>query len=378
MRFLVAWDGSELSTLALRATIFTLARKGDQLLVYHVANRGRYGASEEFELDALQVRLRGMLEEAVDLRVLVQRRDGMLEDVAAPCSPPCSPAPVVRGPGAGPKSELLTVHEKEGAEAGKISNRIIEFASFSRADVLVMGSMGVKEASSTTYKRTTLGSSAHLAALSAPCSVVLIRPGYRVDPKLRSVFMVAMDGSQHAYHALQLCSDWARYDKDEVVCHVFGPPEFTQPIEEHCTGLLQKLMSVSKVEYAVIPTELESEADVIGDELAETARQCRFRQQAFLVFGACGRQSEDVKSPEASPTASGSTTTLGHVARWCICEAQCSLIIARIKAEEDAPQPESLFRSSTVPADMGSTELKSGYRDGPRSMKNAFGVSPLM
>lgn len=347
MRFLVAWDGSDLSTLALRATIYTLARKGDQLLVYHVTNRGRYGASEEFELESLQARLRSMLEEATDLRILVQKKDGEIEDVVAPCSPPCSPS--VGGPGECDGPDLLTVHEKECAEAAKVSKRIIQFAEVSGADVLVMGSMGVKEAGSATYKRTTLGSSAHCATLSSPCTVVLIRPGYRVEPKLRSVYMVAVDGSQHAYHALQLCSDWARYDKDEVVCHVFGPPEFTQPIEEHCTGLLQQLMSERKVEYAVIPTELEDSAGEHGDELAEAARQCRFRQQAFLVFGACGRQAEEgVISPECSPTArNGAGTTLGRVARWCIREAGCSLIIARIKSQP--PQPSFLMRSVTAP-----------------------------
>jgi len=345
MRFLVAWDGSELSTQALHATIYTLARKGDQLLVYHVANRGRYGASEEFELESMQARLSSMLEEAEDLIVLVQRKDGIIEDAAAPRSP--QPA----GFSKRSMSDLLTVHEKDGAEAEKVSARIIEFASVSNADLLVMGSMGTKEASSSTYQRTTLGSSAHLAALKAPCSVVLIRPGYRVDKKLRSVFMVAVDGSQHAFGALQLCCDWARYDKDEIVCHVFGPPEFTQPIEEHCTGLLQQLMQSQKVEYAVIPTELEDSAGEHGDELAEAARQCRFRQQAFLVFGACGRQAENgLTSPDASPMSGGPggrATTLGRVARWCIREAQCSLIITRIKSQ--VPQPYGLLRSLTAP-----------------------------
>lgn len=360
MRLLVAWDGSELSTLALRAAIHNLAQKGDQLLVYHVTKHYT-ASSQEFELEALQTRLTVILSEAEDaqLRVLVQTKDGVIEDVFAPCSPPCSP-------GASNDSLMpgfLTVHEKECATASKVSQRIIEFARYSNADVLVMGSMGVKEASSATYKRTTLGSSAHTAAMLAPCSVVLIRPGYRADPKLRTVYMVAVDGSQHACHALQLCSDWARYDKDEVVCHVFGPPEFTQPIEETCTTELQKLMQSKKVEYAVIPTELEDSAADLGDELAEAAKQCRFRQQAFLVFGARGRQAED-KSPEWTPDCTpkaaksgdddmpefgrrASSTTLGHVARWCIREAHCSLIIARIKQKVPGRFP--LMRSETAP-----------------------------
>lgn len=365
MRFLVAWDGSELSTLALRATITTLTRSGDELLVYHVANHGRYGASKEFELDSLHDRLRAELDEAKELRVLVQTKDGAIEDVPAPCSPPCSPgvaepvvasdedvavpAPRPRGRHSTCPTPLLTVHQKECAEAEKISKRILDFAHESSADVLVMGSMGTKSKASTTFQRVTLGSSAHLAALSAPCTVVLIRPGFKCDPKLRSVYMVAVDGSQHAYHALDLCSEWARYDKDEIVCHVFGPPEYTQPIEEHCTGLLQVLMQTRKVEYAVIPTELEDSADMHGDELAEAAQQCRFRQQAMLVFGACGRQKETL-SPEASPKAAPAVeppATLGRVARWCIGEAQCSLIIARIKASSSG-QPMVLSRSETV------------------------------
>ena len=71
----------------------------------------------------------------------------------------------------------------------------------------------------------------------------------------------------------------------------------------------------AQVEYAVIPTELDETADVHGDDLSDTAQQCRFRlapramqklskaslratpsvcqgQQAFLVFGARGRNSE--------------------------------------------------------------------------------------
>ena len=85
--------------------------------------------------------------------------------------------------------------------------------------------------------------------------------------------------------------------------------------QEHCTGELQRLMGARKVEYAVISTELEDSAKEHGDELAEAARQCRFRQQAFLVFGARGCQADDV-TPECSPIARRGSTTLGHVARW--------------------------------------------------------------
>ena len=34
----------------------------------------------------------------------------------------------------------------------------------------------------------------------------------------------------------------------------------------------------AEVEYAVIPTELDETADVHGDDLSDTAQQCRFRR----------------------------------------------------------------------------------------------------
>eukprot|EP00434_Breviolum_minutum_P025495 symbB.v1.2.022527.t1/scaffold1944.1/size145740/4 len=120
---------------------------------------------------------------------------------------------------------LMTVHQKEKEEEVKISRMILNFAAASNADVLVMGSFGRKEERSNCFQQTTLGSSAHLAALEAPCSVVLIRPGCRVDPKLATVFMVAVDGSLHSQHALQMCSEWARPDKDvllSVVSEICG------------------------------------------------------------------------------------------------------------------------------------------------------------
>mmetsp|Transcript_32 Transcript_32/g.57 ORF Transcript_32/g.57 Transcript_32/m.57 type:complete len:238 (-) Transcript_32:9-722(-) len=219
---------------------------------------------------------------------------------------------------------------------------IVSFAADTAADMLVMGSTGTKDTSSTSYRLTTLGSSAQRAALEAPCSVSLIRPGCRVDAKLATVFMLAVDGSSHAMHALRLCSQWARPEKDEIVCRVFGPPDFTEPIEKMITGHLQAVMHQKKVEYAVIPTELDDSADVHGDELADAAKQCRFRQQAFLVFGARGRSWQGSESPSQSPTLTISPdgsptmdgahgTSLGRVARWCIKEAQCSLIISRPK-----------------------------------------------
>mmetsp|Transcript_79054 Transcript_79054/g.239818 ORF Transcript_79054/g.239818 Transcript_79054/m.239818 type:complete len:343 (+) Transcript_79054:68-1096(+) len=316
MRFLVAWDGSELSTLALRVAIHVFSRQGDQLLVYHVTNRGRHEASPELELEALQQRLASELSGAQGLRVLRQR---------------CGGGEIQEVPTAGAGSErLLTVHEKEAAEATKISQRIVEFAAVADADVLVMGSTGVKGDASASYQRTMLGSSAHLAALVAPCSVVLVRQGCKVDPKLATVYMVAVDGSQHALHAMRLSAEWARPDKDEIVCRVFGPADFTATVEETCTNWLQQLMHTKKVEYAVIPTELAESADVLGDELSETARMCRFRQQAFLVFGARGRGADDEASP-SNANGDSKPTTLGHVARWCILEAQCSLIIARTR-----------------------------------------------
>eukprot|EP00439_Symbiodinium_sp_Y106_P046357 s1384_g5.t3 len=80
MRFLVAWDGSELGTLALRATIHVLSRPGDQLLVYHVRNPGRYGALDEFEFDNLQKRLSEELEGARGLRILSQQKSGEMDE----------------------------------------------------------------------------------------------------------------------------------------------------------------------------------------------------------------------------------------------------------------------------------------------------------
>jgi len=336
MRFLVAWDGSELSTLALRATIRIFSRSGDQLLVYHVANRGRYGTSGDLRVEALEARLAPELEAAAGkLSVLAQMQDGNLAEVETSAN----------GSEAGaPAQHVLTVHEKDAAEAAKISQRIVDFAEASCADALVMGSMGAKQEASASYQRTTLGSSAHLAALRAPCTVMLVRPGCKLDPQLSTVFMVAEDGSQHGYQALRLAADLARPKKDEIVCRVFGPPAFTDPIEETCRGLLQEVMREKGVEYAVIAQELEQSADDMGDELAEAARECRFRQQAFLVFGARGRRADnsEILSPSMSPMSSpnsavttcpcGTPTTLGHVARWCIREAQCSLIIARTRA----------------------------------------------
>eukprot|EP00440_Ansanella_granifera_P056805 gb/GFBE01061571.1/.p1 GENE.gb/GFBE01061571.1/~~gb/GFBE01061571.1/.p1 ORF type:complete len:351 (+),score=77.76 gb/GFBE01061571.1/:1-1053(+) len=350
MRFVVAWDGSELSTLALQATIHVLSRHGDQLLVYHVRNPGRYGASEEFELEKLQQRLAKELKTADGLHVLAQRKTGRVEEVAADTT----------------GDELMTVHEKacsQHAEAMKISRMIVKFAADASADVLVMGSTGVKDTSSVSYQKTTLGSSAHLAALEAPCSVVLIRPGCKVDKRLATVFMVAVDGSQHACYALKLCTEWARPDKDEIVCRVFGPAEFTESVERLCTDQLQAVMRDKKVEYAVIPTELDETADVHGDDLADAAQQCRFRQQAFLVFGARGKHGEGPGSPTLSPMASepcsptsgdeAPATRLGHVARWCIQEAQCSLIIARPKAwswpDSLVPPPQPLYRAQSEP-----------------------------
>lgn len=347
MRLLVAWDGSELSTLALRCTIRVLSRPGDQLLVYHVRNPGRYGASEEFELEKLQSQLAEELRDAGELHILSQpSSSGEMDEVDSH------------------SQMLMTVHQKEKEEEVKISRMILNFAAASNADVLVMGSFGRKEERSNCFQQTTLGSSAHLAALEAPCSVVLIRPGCRVDPKLATVFMVAVDGSLHSQHALQMCSEWARPDKDEIVCRVFGPSDFTEPVEKMCTDQLQGVMRTKKVEYAVIPTELDESADVHGDDLSDAAKQCRFRQQAFLVFGARGRHYESAgaipTSPSLSPMASEtgsptvaqpdepSSTRLGHVARWCIKEAQCSLIIARPKMYQ-SPAGLVLLRAASLP-----------------------------
>lgn len=345
MRLLVAWDGSELTTLALRCTIHVLSRPGDQLLVYHVRNPGRYGASDEFEFEKLQSRLAEELQDAVGLHILSQRKSGEMDEVDC------------HG------KMLMTVHQKEKEEAVKISRMIVNFAACTNAEVLVMGSTGLKEGRSNCFQRTTLGSSAHLAALEAPCSVVLIRPGCRVDPKLATVFMVAVDGSLHSQYALQMCTEWARPDKDEIVCRVFGPSDFTEPVERMCTDQLQAVMRTKKVEYAVIPTELDETADVHGDDLSDAAKQCRFRQQAFLVFGARGRRYETSGSIPTSPTLSpaasdaspsgygdggDSATTLGHVARWCIKEAQCSLIIARPKMYQ-SPTGLVILRAASLP-----------------------------
>merc|ERR1712032_1126586 len=164
------------------------------------------------------------------------------------------------------------------------------------------------------------------------------------DARQAMVYMVAVDGSQYANCALQLCSGLARADRDEVVGRVFGPPEFTEPVQKLCTDSLQSLMRIKKIEYAVVPTELDDEADVIGEDLADAARECRFKRQAFLVFGARGRGAEHELLDAPLHTAS-ERTTLGKVANWCLHEAQCSLIIARPK-KSFSPQPQDLVRTS--------------------------------
>merc|ERR1719245_562115 len=207
-----------------------------------------------------------------------------------------------------------------------------------------------------------LGSSAHLAALRAPCSVVLIRSGCKVDSRLATVYMVAVDGSSHALHGLHLAAELARRG-DEIVCRVFGPPEFTAEVDEFCTKYLQGVMHKKKVEQSVIETQLDDTDEAHGEEFQDLANSCRFRQQAFLVFGARGRgadgeerridtllegravtfaemraahrpagglteaqlhdhwaqldAAEGSGSP-VSPTLRGQQTTLGRVARWCI------------------------------------------------------------
>lgn len=351
MRFLVAWDGSELGTLALRAAIHILSRKGDQLLVYHVTDPEHRQAAEldkvgEEEggggtMEALEARVDAELQAAEGkLHILTEGREGRLEEV-----PQASPS---AASSAGSR-HVLTVHETEAAKAARTSQRIVDFALACGADALVMGSVGGNQSESNCFRRTTLGSSAHMAAQRAPCTVMLIRPGCKVDKRLATVFMVAVDGSQHALHALRLSADMARPEQDEIVCRVFGPADFTAEVQEVCETILQEAMREKKVEYAVIPTELEESADVQGNELEETARQCRFRQQAFLVFGARGKKADgkggfNSVSPDSSPTAPGASTSLGHVARWCIAEAQCSLIIARPSLR---PTPEFLLREDS-------------------------------
>ena len=49
-------------------------------------------------------------------------------------------------------------------------------------------------------------------------------------------------------------------------------PQQSQLINQRC-----RVQVAGQVEYAVIPTELDETADVHGDDLSDTAQQCRFR-----------------------------------------------------------------------------------------------------
>merc|ERR1712038_841023 len=102
-------------------------------------------------------------------------------ELAEPESSPDS-SPGACGSSSALPQSLLTIHRKEKAEIIRTSQHIVDFASACYADALVMGSVGGNQASAS-FQRTTLGSSAHLAALRAPCTVMIIRPGCRVEPR---------------------------------------------------------------------------------------------------------------------------------------------------------------------------------------------------
>jgi len=110
-RFMVAWDGSEIATLALKATIHSFVKPGDRVVVYHCSNAARHAAN-------------------YDAKFAPESLTALLQD-------------------AGVSTDVHdVVFDEKNRPDDKISEKILRYAAKKQVDFLVMGDVGTKAGAS--------------------------------------------------------------------------------------------------------------------------------------------------------------------------------------------------------------------------------------
>jgi len=286
MRFMLGWDGSEVSNTALKLTISSLLSNDDQLSVYHCTKPSRHPRLQRPELqpESLQKALTELKEE---LNV-----QGEIE---------------------------VDIEEKEGV-TDQICNKITSFAEQRGVDVLVLGSEGSKADSSSSVEHCGISSSG-VAAAESGGTTVLVRPSHKI--KDNHIFAVALDAFPHPAFdiAKKLCKVG-----DQLEVHIVGTKSYTDPIKFRCLENLQQ-DSGNFAEYSVIPSTLPEKA-TIGSVLAHVAEM--LPHNSFMALGAKGT---GLSCDGAGTMHKESNDSLGTVAKWCLSRAGISIIVAGATGE---------------------------------------------
>lgn len=199
-------------------------------------------------------------------------------------------------------------------ERGHPAGALIDAASATEADVILIGSSGVR-----TLRGEFLGSVSSQVVEHAPCSVMVFREGDPASPAhLRSV-LVGLDGSRGCMDALSIAQELAAALEARLVLCAAYPTgvAFAPPTSELRGELRAHARSVVDAARRTVPGKPEI-IEELGEGRARDVllRACEHHAPAELVLGSRG-------------LGGFTRLLLGSTSRWLANHAPCPVLIAR-------------------------------------------------
>lgn len=223
----------------------------------------------------------------------------------------------------GPTARFEFVVEEKSSIDDKIRDKICQYASFNKVDVLFIGSFGTKGQDKPGYATNGLervGSAAQACVERCCCTVVVLKncqPDRGQEP---AKFMVGVDGSDISHRGfIQGCHLAQRADSLITVtigendpARRFRTPLCFRPemIVERYNELLQDMhMGEARLEHPAPGVSL-------GKHLCKLAEDPQHNIEAnYMIFGSKGL--------------SGRRAALGSIAAFCVKHARCGVIVVK-------------------------------------------------
>ncbi len=209
---------------------------------------------------------------------------------------------------------------------GYPSKQIINAASVSGADLIVMGARGLKG-----IKPLLIGSVTRSTAINSPKPVLVIKPP-QTDRKDRLKILYATDGSEYANLTAELLSSMPFPPDSELTvlyvlmtAHMDIPERFHIEIDDRIKAIVAEMR---EVEFVKAETIIKNARKILEKSFTNISEITRIGDPSEEILGAANEMHADIIALGSSGM-SGIKGMLGSISRSVLGHSDCSVLIGK-------------------------------------------------
>ncbi len=209
---------------------------------------------------------------------------------------------------------------------GYPSKQIINAASVSGADLIVMGARGLKG-----IKPLLIGSVTRSTAINSPKPVLVIKPP-QTDRKDRLKILYATDGSEYANLTAELLSSMPFPPHSELTvlyvlmtAHMDIPERFHIEIDDRIKAIVAEMR---EVEFVKAETIIKNARKILEKSFTNISEITRIGDPSEEILGAANEMNADIIALGSSGM-SGIKGMLGSISRSVLGHSDCSVLIGK-------------------------------------------------